>query len=94
MNLWYTSIRDGHNQIYLMNADGSDPFRVTDYLNPATTPAWSSDGRHILFTLEGQTAAIDCGHCQADENADRTRNQPYPSPPLTPDSGSETPLCG
>ena len=45
----FHSDRDGNWDIYVMNADGSDPTRLTD--NPAgdTWPSWSPDGRRIAF---------------------------------------------
>jgi len=46
----FTSERDGNAEIYIMNADGSDPQRLTD--NPAydAWPVWSPDGSQIAFT--------------------------------------------
>ncbi len=48
--LAFTSNRDGQNEIYIMNADGTNPVNLTN--NPADDqqPAWSSDGAWILFT--------------------------------------------
>ena len=45
----YTSNDDGNWEIYVMNADGSNKWRLTS--NPATDalPAWLSDGQHIAF---------------------------------------------
>ncbi len=46
----FTSNRDGQNEIYLMNADGTNPVNLTN--NPADDqqPAWSVDGKWITFT--------------------------------------------
>jgi len=46
----FYSARDGNNEIYVMNADGSDPFRVT-YDGPSDVdPDISPNGQHIVFT--------------------------------------------
>jgi Tol biopolymer transport system component len=48
----FDSTRDGNTEIYVMNADGSDPTRLTD--NPAIDrdAAFSPDGRRIAFVSE------------------------------------------
>src|SRR5262249_43196002 len=45
----FVSRRDGNPEIYVMNADGTRPVRLTN--NPAKDvfPAWSPDGLHIIF---------------------------------------------
>ena len=35
--------------IFVMNADGSDPRNLTDSATSDTSPAWSPDGSHIVF---------------------------------------------
>jgi Tol biopolymer transport system component len=46
----FTSNRDGNNEIYVMNADGTGVTRLTN--NPAADgqPAWSPDGSRVVFT--------------------------------------------
>src|SRR5687767_4151276 len=46
----FSSFRDGNQEIYVMNPDGSGQTRLTD--NPADdgAPAWSPDGTKIAFT--------------------------------------------
>ena len=44
----FVSARDGFNAIWICNADGSDPIRLTT-LHTGGSPAWSQDGTHILF---------------------------------------------
>jgi dipeptidyl aminopeptidase/acylaminoacyl peptidase len=54
----FTSVRDGNKEIYVMNADGSEPTRLT--ANAAAVPdvsaqmvdenpQWSPDGRQLVF---------------------------------------------
>jgi Tol biopolymer transport system component len=48
----FVSYRNGHSDIYIMNADGSDQTRLTD--NPArdVEPSWSPDSRKIVFASD------------------------------------------
>jgi Tol biopolymer transport system component/formylglycine-generating enzyme required for sulfatase activity len=45
----FESDRDGNWEIYVMNADGSDPRRLTDHSAVDWSPAWSLDGSQIAF---------------------------------------------
>jgi predicted Ser/Thr protein kinase len=45
----YVSSRDGNNEIYVMNADGSSQTRLTDNAAHDFSPAWSPDGGRIAF---------------------------------------------
>lgn len=53
----YCSQRDSiYWQIYVMNADGSSPKRLTDVkTGDACGPAWSKDGKHIAYHAFAQT---------------------------------------
>jgi Tol biopolymer transport system component len=45
----FTSDRDGNQQIYLMNPDGSEQTRITDNQASDSEPSWSPDGTQIAF---------------------------------------------
>ncbi len=45
----FYSDRDGSAEIYTMNADGSDPRRLTSNRFSDTSPVWSPDGSRIAF---------------------------------------------
>ena len=46
----FRSMRDGNAEIYLMNADGTDPRRLTFHPATDTMPAFSSSGDRVAFT--------------------------------------------
>ena len=48
----FSSNRDGNNEIYVMNVDGSNVRRVTNHRSIDTTPTWSPSGTHIAFVSE------------------------------------------
>ena len=48
----FMSDRDGNNEIYTMNADGSGVTRLTDNDVDDTEPSWSPDGQRIAFTSD------------------------------------------
>ena len=42
---------DGRNiDIWVMNADGSSPVRLTDHQAPDQDPTWAADGQSVFFT--------------------------------------------
>jgi dipeptidyl aminopeptidase/acylaminoacyl peptidase len=45
----FSSDRGGASNIWLCNADGSDPVQLTFFEEHTGTPRWSPDGRTILF---------------------------------------------
>ena len=60
----FQSNRDGsgltrHDQIYVMNADGSGQRRLTNYAGTDVDPAWSPDGRMIAFERGTEPRNID-----------------------------------
>jgi len=50
----FVSDRDGNNEIYVMNADGTGVTRLTNDRADDVDPAWSPDGRRIAFAKDGQ----------------------------------------
>ncbi|MFQ5568299.1 MAG: winged helix-turn-helix domain-containing protein [Rhodothermales bacterium] len=53
----FTSNRSGSNELWVADADGSRPSRLTSFGSAfVSTPRWSPDGRHIVFEarLEAQ----------------------------------------
>jgi hypothetical protein len=47
--LAFVSDRDGNWEIYVMNADGSQPSRLTHSAERDSNPSWSPDASHIYF---------------------------------------------
>src|SRR4029077_13628440 len=45
----FSSLRDGNSDIYVMNADGSNVQRLTNYPTWNDAPRWSPDGTRIVF---------------------------------------------
>lgn len=50
----FDSMRDGNFEIYVMNADGSDQQRLTNWDRGDQFPAWTPDGKRISFTSWGR----------------------------------------
>jgi hypothetical protein len=46
------SVTDADNEIYVMDADGSRPTRLTDNLVDDGSPAWSPDGSKLVFASD------------------------------------------
>lgn len=78
----FTSDRDGNNEIYVMNADGSNQTRLTNNPAPDSAPVFSPDGRKIAFERyfgEGnpdEPGLIFEGGPNTDPNAEDTAPDP------------------
>ena len=48
----FVSDRDGDNEIYVMNADGSGLVQLTENDSNDSSPAWSPDGKRIAFVSD------------------------------------------
>lgn len=48
----FASNRDGNNEIYVMNVDGSNVRRLTRHPQIDTSPTWSPGGTHVAFVSE------------------------------------------
>jgi WD40 repeat protein len=64
----FVSDRDGHNEIYVMNADGSGQTRLTTTANTVDNrdPAWSPDGKQIAFFSDRAGGNLDLWVMNAD----------------------------
>jgi Tol biopolymer transport system component len=53
----FVSNRDGAADVYVMEADGASPTRLSNGGPSAKAPAWSPDGTHIAFLRQGSELA-------------------------------------
>ena len=50
--MMFTSVRDGNEEIYVMNANGSAQTRLTHNTSGDHSPGWSPDGKSIVYISE------------------------------------------
>jgi YD repeat-containing protein len=55
----FVSTRDGNKDLYVMNADGSNPLKLTNTLENDDSPYWSPDGTQIIFRSERERDSSD-----------------------------------
>jgi len=48
----FSSDRDGNREIYVMNPDGTNQVRLTNYAGLDDNPVWSPDGKKIAFVSQ------------------------------------------
>lgn len=51
--IMYISRQSGKDEIFIINADGSDPHRVSDSGDPVTEAVWSPNGNRIALSYGG-----------------------------------------
>jgi TolB protein len=80
----YVSKRDGTETLYLSASDSSGEMRLSETLKPGT-PAWSADGRHILFAAMDK----DVSHLYSVDSDGKNQHEiagvPGRGPILSPD---------
>lgn len=65
--LAFISNRDGDPEVYVMNADGSNPRMVSEGAETNYSPAWKPDGTQIVFTSYAKVEIAPDEPCPQDE---------------------------
>ena len=58
----FSSNASGNYEIYTVNPDGSGLANLTNSAQQENYPAWSADGKKIVFTRDAPTTEGDCGY--------------------------------
>jgi len=73
----FSSSRDGNNEVYVMNRNGSNVFRLTNNKAADITPTWNPQSTRIAFTSD-RTGAPQIWLIDADgTNLQRLTSEPY-----------------
>ncbi len=70
----FASDRGGQPQLYVMNADGSNPHRISFGQGQYSTPVWSPRGDLIAFTIQ-TSANFGIGVMKPDGSGERILTQ-------------------
>lgn len=81
------SNREGNDEIYVMNSDGTGEIKLTNNRLRDTDPTWSPDGKQLLFvSWEGVNAVIKKVNADGSEQISLTNNlQSNYAPAWSPD---------
>ena len=55
----FESERSGHDDIWVIDAEGGDPIQLTDDPEPESLPCWSHDGTRILYNRRTEIRVMD-----------------------------------
>jgi len=85
----FASNRDGNFEIYVMDADGVNPLRVTQTTANETEPAWTPDGRQLLYQADA-SGTLQVWIMNADGSNQRplTEGPPNHEPVVSPDGST------
>jgi len=86
----FVSKRDGNEEIYIMNKDGSGQTNITNNPSDDDLPVWSPDGSHLAFVSD-RTGELDIYVMNADGSGlkDITSNPADDTSPVWSSDGSQ-----
>ncbi len=85
----FASSRDGNYEIYVMNADGTSPARLTNNSKDDVDPSFSSDGSKIVFTsYRDGNAEIYVMNADGSNQTRLTNNSAFDTQPAFSPDGS------